>query len=105
MMDREQLVRERAYAIWEAEGCPPHSEREHWERAMREINEQERASPSTDDVTVDGAATRTVSAEPDAPPESAAGTAPTARPKRATKGTIKPAVPGAARGKTGKTRV
>ena len=41
MMDREQLVRERAYVIWDTEGRPAGREQEHWDRAVREINEQE----------------------------------------------------------------
>jgi hypothetical protein len=39
-MEREQLVRERAFVIWEAEGRPTGCEREHWERAEREIDQE-----------------------------------------------------------------
>jgi len=35
--DRDQRVRDRAYEIWEQEGRPSGRERDHWERADREI--------------------------------------------------------------------
>ena len=35
--DNEQLVRERAYQIWEEEGCPEGRAQSHWDRAAREI--------------------------------------------------------------------
>jgi hypothetical protein len=38
MNEREQQIRKRAHQIWEEEGCPQGREREHWERAEREIN-------------------------------------------------------------------
>jgi hypothetical protein len=37
-MDREQSIRERAYAIWQAEGEPAGSHDQHWDRAAREID-------------------------------------------------------------------
>ena len=36
-MADEKTIRERAYNIWEAEGRPHGRDREHWERANREI--------------------------------------------------------------------
>jgi hypothetical protein len=36
--DRDELVRIRAYAIWEEEGRPHGRDKEHWERALREMN-------------------------------------------------------------------
>ena len=36
-MADEKAIRERAYHIWEAEGRPHGRDREHWERASREI--------------------------------------------------------------------
>jgi DNA-binding NtrC family response regulator len=39
--DREQRVRERAYAIWQREGCPSGRDQEHWRRAEREIAAEE----------------------------------------------------------------
>jgi hypothetical protein len=35
--DREQWLRQRAYAIWEDEGHPNGRDREHWEKAEREL--------------------------------------------------------------------
>jgi hypothetical protein len=35
--DREQLLRERAYAIWEREGRPHGRDRDHWFAAEREL--------------------------------------------------------------------
>jgi hypothetical protein len=37
--DREQLIRIRAYEIWEQEGRPDGRELEHWARAEGEIGE------------------------------------------------------------------
>lgn len=36
--DRENEIRERAYAIWEHEGKPEGRQLEHWERAEKQIN-------------------------------------------------------------------
>jgi hypothetical protein len=35
--EREQQIRERAYAVWEEEGCPDGRDREHWLQAEAEI--------------------------------------------------------------------
>jgi hypothetical protein len=35
--DNEQLVRDRAYQIWEEEGRPEGREQLHWDRATREM--------------------------------------------------------------------
>ncbi len=45
MSDREQKIRERAHAIWEAEGRPEGRESEHWERAMRDVDAGDHGSP------------------------------------------------------------
>jgi hypothetical protein len=37
MMADDAKIRERAHKIWEAEGRPHGRDREHWERAAREI--------------------------------------------------------------------
>ena len=37
MPDTEMLVRERAYAIWEANGRQHGRDRDHWYQAMREV--------------------------------------------------------------------
>ena len=39
---REHRILERAYAIWEEEGCPEGKDREHWLRAEAEIAAEER---------------------------------------------------------------
>ena len=36
--DREQWLQQRAYAIWETEGCPEGRHREHWQQAERELS-------------------------------------------------------------------
>ncbi|HYG85191.1 MAG TPA: DUF2934 domain-containing protein [Azospirillum sp.] len=36
-MDVEQRIRERAYAIWQEEGCPEGCDYQHWVRAEKEI--------------------------------------------------------------------
>lgn len=36
-LHHETLIRERAYAIWEQEGCPAGREFDHWVRAAREV--------------------------------------------------------------------
>lgn len=35
--DREQAIRERAYAIWEQQGCPEGHSIDHWLQAETEI--------------------------------------------------------------------
>jgi hypothetical protein len=42
----EQTVRERAYAIWEAEGRPEGRDAEHWQMALAEF-EREKKAPNT----------------------------------------------------------
>ncbi len=37
-MSREQIVRDTAYAIWEAEGKPQGREREHWSEAEARVD-------------------------------------------------------------------
>ena len=39
---REQRIRERAHQIWEREGRPDGQEQSHWDRASREIDEEDR---------------------------------------------------------------
>lgn len=36
-MDREQRIRDRAYAIWQERGCPDGSDHQHWFDAEQEI--------------------------------------------------------------------
>lgn len=40
-------IRERAYRIWDAEGRPEGKEKEHWERAERELSSEANASGSS----------------------------------------------------------
>jgi hypothetical protein len=42
--DREQEIRERAYAIWERDGCPAGVAEDHWHEAAREVNGPQEAS-------------------------------------------------------------
>lgn len=37
MPDTETLIRERAYAIWEASGRPAGRDRDHWFQAAKEV--------------------------------------------------------------------
>jgi hypothetical protein len=46
IMDNDQRIRERAYALWEKEGSPEGRDAEFWERARLMI-EAESAPPST----------------------------------------------------------
>ena len=39
--DREERIRERAYQIWEREGRQEGSHDAHWQRAERELDEEE----------------------------------------------------------------
>jgi hypothetical protein len=43
-MDRDKQIRDRAYQIWQEEGCPDGKAAEHWEQARRMI-EKEESSP------------------------------------------------------------
>ena len=43
MPDRDDLIRERAYHIWEREGRPHGRNDEHWQLAAEEIAAEERA--------------------------------------------------------------
>jgi len=80
MMDREQLIRDRAYAIWQAEGQPEGCEQEHWERAAREIDEQAGDTAPADDA----APSDTAQATPADPVGVAQSPAPAAAPAKRT---------------------
>ena len=45
-MDRatEERVRQRAYELWQLEGCPAGREQEHWDQAVKEISQNEASS-------------------------------------------------------------
>ncbi|OHV79828.1 DUF2934 domain-containing protein [Ensifer sp. LCM 4579] len=42
----EELIRRRAYAIWEQEGCPEGQHMRHWEQAFREMLGQNGSAPN-----------------------------------------------------------
>ncbi|HTZ71228.1 MAG TPA: DUF2934 domain-containing protein [Acetobacteraceae bacterium] len=42
---REQQIRERAYALWEEEGRQPNRDAEYWHRATDLVGQQEEANP------------------------------------------------------------
>ena len=44
--DRDARIRARAHEIWEKEGRPDGAEKQHWEQASREIDQQEAESGS-----------------------------------------------------------
>jgi hypothetical protein len=54
--DREVRIRQRAFAIWEAEGMPPGRDVDHWIAAEREESSEENQSPSLGTPLVEGAA-------------------------------------------------
>jgi len=65
MNDNDELIRQRAYEIWEREGRPECQERRHWEQASREIAEHERQPLNSE--TADESGTGTIVAPSTAP--------------------------------------
>ena len=61
-MDRDQLIRERAYAIWEREGRPNGRADAHWFQAVRELQAECRCADRLPDRAGHGSEQRT--AEP-----------------------------------------
>lgn len=51
----EHKVRERAYAIWESEGCPEGREVEHWLRAEAEVAAEEQEAAQEAKLEAEGA--------------------------------------------------
>ena len=55
---RDQIIRERAYALWEADGSPHGNDKEYWERARELVGMSQSAGagqkpvPSLDDPSV-----------------------------------------------------
>ena len=41
--DRQHRIRQRAHAIWENHGRPHGADRDHWDQATREIDEEDAA--------------------------------------------------------------
>jgi hypothetical protein len=50
MLDNEALIRARAYAIWEASGCPSGLDQEHWFQAANEIAAEHAAATANNPV-------------------------------------------------------
>jgi hypothetical protein len=50
MLDNDALIRERAYAIWEANGCPPGRDQENWFQAASEIASEHAAAAANNPV-------------------------------------------------------
>jgi hypothetical protein len=67
-MDREELIKARAHAIWEQEGRPDDRAAEHWERAEREIDSE--AAKEGGNEETGAALTSTAQAEADSANES-----------------------------------
>ncbi|MBB5985038.1 DUF2934 domain-containing protein [Sphingobium lignivorans] len=72
--DRDQTIKDRAYAIWEAEGRPEGRSQDHWLRAEQELDGD--AAPSID------AAQQAVAEQPETAPETSEAV-PAAAPRRA----------------------
>jgi hypothetical protein len=57
---REERIRERAYQLWEHDGCPHGQDREYWERASELIGMEDSAgagllpNPQTQEETIPG---------------------------------------------------
>jgi hypothetical protein len=50
-MDREEIIRQRAYRIWEEEGRPEGRDRLHWDQAAREVDgDPAEANTGTDET-------------------------------------------------------
>lgn len=50
-MDRERLIRERAHAIWEAEGQPHGRHDQHWDQARRDLDGADASPEAAETVT------------------------------------------------------
>jgi hypothetical protein len=49
----EDRIRDRAYALWEADGRPDGRDKEHWQRAERELSERAELDLSDEQSEVD----------------------------------------------------
>ena len=56
--EREQAIRERAYAIWEREGCPEGRSLAHWPQAEAEIGPETMAGITDNGKVVKSSAAR-----------------------------------------------
>ncbi|MEJ6844738.1 DUF2934 domain-containing protein [Sinorhizobium fredii] len=65
---REELIRRRAYAIWEQEGRPEGQELRHWEQAAREMQGQGASNPDGgENLETEGATNAVSTPKPPAP--------------------------------------
>lgn len=78
MTDREQRIRERAYALWKTEGEPSGHHDRHWEDAAREVDAQGAASAEAEVAPVATEANQAAETTLDAPAASEMEPAPTA---------------------------
>lgn len=87
--EKQDLIRKKAYAIWETEGRPHGQDERHWQQAEAEI---ETSSPAAKPATRKAAATKAAAPKPasakTAAPKPATGKAPA---KRRTKAATGPA--------------
>lgn len=87
--EKQDLIRKKAYAIWETEGRPHGQDERHWQQAEAEI---ETSSPTAKPATRKAAATKAAAPKPASAktvaPKPATGKAPA---KRRTKAATDPA--------------
>ncbi|MDK1385335.1 DUF2934 domain-containing protein [Sinorhizobium sp. 8-89] len=66
--DREELIRRRAYAIWEKEGRPEGQDQRHWEQASREMQREENRSSTGEKQDLETEGTTHATSTPASPP-------------------------------------
>lgn len=90
-MNKEAVIRARAYAIWEAEGCPEGRDEQHWQQAALELAqaETEANEPAVQAPIKRRRAAPTPSTPPSIAPEPA-GTAVSPRKRKSASGEPKP---------------
>ena len=86
--EREQRVRERAYAMWENDGKPHGRDVEYWERARELISREESASSKASETPRKNAGPPQQTPEPDVQQNPRGGSGGTAEP-----GAVQPAAP------------
>jgi Protein of unknown function (DUF2934) len=62
-IDQEQAIRERAYFLWERDGCPEGRALDHWQRAITEergIEDEERVLAGRTDANIPAMLTKDV---------------------------------------------
>jgi hypothetical protein len=88
--NRQEQLRARAYGIWQAEGEPHGRDREHWEKAERELALSESEDPVGGETEASGVVTPEAAKPTPAPRAPAAG-AGAAKPKSRKPRAAKPA--------------